>query len=84
MSESTSEARRRIRALLAVLLVDDDLAGTVADTAPLRQAGLSSVALVSLLVAMEDEFGFAWDDDVAPESLRSIGSLADHVVTLGV
>jgi len=49
----------------------------------LREAGVSSNALVSLLVAMEDEFGFEWDDDVRPEVLRSIESLADHVAVIG-
>lgn len=43
---------------------------------------MSSTALVSLLVAMEDAFGFEWDEDVRPEALRSIASLADHVVSL--
>jgi acyl carrier protein len=43
---------------------------------------MSSTALVGLLVAMEDAFGFEWDDDVRPEALRSIESLANHVVSL--
>ncbi len=52
------------------------------DTMSLREAGVSSTGLVSLLVAMEETFGFEWEDDVEPEVLRSIDSLAGHVVAL--
>ncbi|MYR42907.1 phosphopantetheine-binding protein [Streptomyces sp. SID5910] len=82
MSDATPEVRQRIRALLVDLFGDDRFAGNVSDTESLRQAGMSSTALVSLLVAMEDAFGFEWDEDVRPEALRSIDSLAGHVVSL--
>ncbi|MFE8912152.1 phosphopantetheine-binding protein [Streptomyces globisporus] len=82
MSDETLEVRQRIRALLVDLFGNDRLVGNVSDTESLRQGGMSSTALVSLLVAMEDAFGFEWDEDVRPESLRSIASLADHVVSL--
>lgn len=82
MTDQALEARGRIRALLVDLYGSDGFIGTVADSVSLRQAGVSSNALVSLLVAMEDAFGFEWDDDVRPEALRSIESLAEHVVTL--
>lgn len=82
MTDQALEARGRIRALLVDLYENDGFIGTVTDSVSLRQAGVSSNALVSLLVAMEDAFGFEWDDDVRPEALRSIESLAEHVVTL--
>ena len=82
MTDQALEARGRIRALLVDLYGSDGFISTVADSVSLRQAGVSSNALVSLLVAMEDAFGFEWDDDVRPEALRSIESLAEHVVTL--
>ncbi|SNR59363.1 phosphopantetheine-binding protein [Actinomadura mexicana] len=82
MPEVALETRQRIRALLVDLHGDDGFVSTVSDTESLRQAGMSSTALVSLLVAMEDVFGFEWDDDVRPEALRSIESLADHVAAL--
>lgn len=82
VAEVATEARQRIRGLLAELFGADSFATGVSDTVSLREAGVSSTALVSLLVAMEDEFGFEWDDDVRPEALRSIGSLADHVASL--
>jgi acyl carrier protein len=80
--DKESDIRQRIRALLAELHGGDQFASSLADAASLRQAGMSSNALVALLVAMEDEFGFEWDDDVRPEALRSIESLTGHVVSL--
>ncbi|GAA3068990.1 MULTISPECIES: phosphopantetheine-binding protein [Streptomyces] len=82
MAESTVEVRQRIRELLVDLFGNDLFVDKVSDSVSLRQAGMSSTALVSLLVAMEDAFGFEWDEDVRPEALRSIESLADHVVSL--
>jgi acyl carrier protein len=82
MPDEALEVRQRIRALLSDLYGGDRFAKAVSDTESLRQAGMSSNALVGLLVAMEDAFGFEWDDDVRPEALRSIESLADHVVSL--
>jgi acyl carrier protein len=80
--EEARQVRQRIRDLLAGLYANDRFVETVSDAESLRQAGMSSNALVSLLVAMEDEFGFEWDDDVRQEALRSIESLADHVVAV--
>ncbi|WP_197321903.1 phosphopantetheine-binding protein [Saccharomonospora sp. NB11] len=82
MADAASEVRQAIRTLLAKLVDDASFVDRVSDTESLRRAGVSSTALVSLLVAMEDEFGFEWEDDVEPEVLRSIGSLADHVVAV--
>lgn len=80
MRDGTVEVRQRIRALLVDLFGGDRFVNGVSDTVSLREAGVPSTALVSLLVAMEDTFGFEWDDDVEPEVLRSIDSLAGHVV----
>ncbi|MFD4764359.1 phosphopantetheine-binding protein [Streptomyces sp. NPDC058439] len=82
MPDLASEEKQRIRALLVDLLGGDQFTTRVLDDVSLREAGLSSNALVSLLVAMEDAFGFEWDDDVQPEVLRSIDSLAADVATL--
>ncbi|MBQ1047295.1 hypothetical protein KBX50_02200 [Micromonospora sp. C51] len=84
MADQVAEARQRIRELLIGMHGPDSFVRTVSDEVSLRQQGLSSAALVSLLVAMEDAFGFEWDDDIQPEVLRSISSLADHVVALRV
>ncbi|MDX3240520.1 MULTISPECIES: phosphopantetheine-binding protein [unclassified Streptomyces] len=82
MPDEAFEVRRSIRELLREQQGGDRFVSTVSDTESLRQAGMSSNALVALLVAMEDAFDFEWDDDVQPEALRSIESLADHVVAL--
>jgi acyl carrier protein len=81
--ETAVDARQRIRELLVEIFGGDRFVGGVPDTLSLREAGVPSTALVSLLVAMEDAFGFEWDDDVRPEVLRSIDSLAGYVVALG-
>ncbi|MFG2294465.1 hypothetical protein [Streptomyces sp. NPDC048603] len=77
-----TEVRQRIRDLLVELFGGDRFADGIPDSVSLREAGLPSTGLVSLLVAMEDAFGFEWDDDVQPEVLRSIDSLAGHVLAL--
>lgn len=84
MPDQAALVRRRIRELLVGLFTDAGFLREVPDSMSLRQAGVSSNALVSLLVAMEDSFGFEWDDDVQPQVLRSIDSLAQHVLALGV
>ncbi|SCK05162.1 Acyl carrier protein [Streptomyces sp. WMMB 714] len=82
MSEGIAAVRQRIRELLAELFGGNRRFEGVPDTMSLREAGVSSTGLVSLLVAMEETFGFEWEDDVEPEVLRSIDSLAGHVVAL--
>lgn len=84
MSDQAAQVRQRIRELLVDLFTDAEFISDVPDSESLRGAGVSSNALVSLLVAMEEAFGFEWDDDVRPEALRSIDSLADHVLALRV
>jgi acyl carrier protein len=83
VAEVAVDPRQRIRELLVEIFGGDRFVGGVPDTLSLREAGVPSTALVSLLVAMEDAFGFEWDDDVQPEVLRSIDSLAGYVVALG-
>jgi acyl carrier protein len=84
MPDQASKVRRRICELLVERHGPDSFVKTMSETGSLREQGLSSAALVSLLVAMEDAFGFEWDDGVQPEVLRSISSLADHVAALSV
>ncbi|MER6301779.1 hypothetical protein ABT247_19770 [Kitasatospora sp. NPDC001539] len=82
MPDTAVEVRQRIRELLVGVFGGPSFVSQVQDTASLREAGVPSTALVALLVAMEDAFGFEWDDDIRPEVLRSIDSLAGHVVAL--
>ncbi|GAA3155713.1 hypothetical protein ACFQ0X_00410 [Streptomyces rectiviolaceus] len=82
MSDTAVEVRQQIRELLVDVFGGPSFVSGVHDGVSLREAGVPSTALVALLVAMEDAFGFEWDDDVRPEVLRSIDSLAGHVVAL--
>lgn len=41
--------------------------------------GLDSVGMLNFLVAVEDEFGIEWEDDLPPEVLSSVGSIAAFI-----
>lgn len=43
------------------------------------QLGLDSIAVLSGLVAVEDEFNIEFGDETPQEALRSLGSLADYL-----
>lgn len=45
----------------------------------LREFGLDSVALLSFLVAVENEFGIEWDDDLPEETLTSLKNMANYI-----
>ena len=64
-------ARRSGGRPLAPILLDDDL----------REAGLSSLEMVNLMLAVESEFGIAIPDgDMTPKNFRSISAI-DVLVT---
>lgn len=53
--------------------------GIMRDT-PLRELGLDSIAAISLLLAVEDEFSFEFPDELLViETLSSLNSLADAI-----
>ncbi|GGR31423.1 phosphopantetheine-binding protein [Streptomyces roseolus] len=64
----------------------DVLEGPVTDTGPgsLRRLGLTSVKLLEFLVAIEDEFGHVWDDDVEESVIGSLDAMAAHISAAGV
>ena len=43
------------------------------------QLGLDSIAVLSVLVAVEDEFNIEFGDETPPDALRSIGNLASYL-----
>lgn len=43
------------------------------------ELGLDSVAVLSALVAVEDEFNIEFSDETPPGALRSLGTLADYL-----
>lgn len=47
----------------------------------IRRLGLTSVRLLAFLVAVEDAFGVAWDEDLAPAVVSDFGAMAGHLQT---
>jgi acyl carrier protein len=46
----------------------------------IRALGLNSVTMLNLLVAVEDEFGIEWDDDLEEGVLDSFDAMAAHLL----
>lgn len=74
--------RIRTRALLTEVLQGSELVDKITDNESLRLAGVSSPALIGLLVRLEQEYDFEWDDNVEADVLRDIASLSAHVNAL--
>lgn len=49
----------------------------------LREAGLSSLDMVTFLVLIEDHFGITFDDDLPEDTLRSLNSIAHYLANIG-
>lgn len=49
----------------------------------LREAGLSSMDMVTFLVLIEDHFGITFDDDLPEDTLRSLNSISRYLADLG-
>jgi acyl carrier protein len=45
----------------------------------IRNAVIDSLDLLNFLVAVEDEFGIEWHDDVPKETIHSFQAMADHI-----
>lgn len=45
----------------------------------IRRTGIDSVGLLAFLVAVEDEFGIEWADDVPPTTLNSFAAMAAYI-----
>lgn len=43
------------------------------------ELGLDSIRVLSVLVAVEDEFNIEFSDETPSEALRSLGTLADYL-----
>ena len=72
-----------VGALMAVLEQATD--GTVVadgeDSGPdsIRKLGLNSVSMLAFLVAVEDEFGIEWDDEIDETILSSFEAMARYI-----
>jgi acyl carrier protein len=45
----------------------------------IRRTGIDSVGLLAFLVAVEDEFGIEWGDDVPTTTLNSFAAMAAYI-----
>lgn len=59
-------------------LAKEALGAELSEEEDLRESGVDSLGLVSLIVAVEEEFGLTFrDDDLQPERLRTLGDLTE-------
>jgi acyl carrier protein len=71
------DTEQRVTAIAAGLLAKRGLAAPDAPTQPLKEAGLSSLDLVSLMLAVEDTFDlFIPEAKMTPAHLGSIAAVA--------
>jgi acyl carrier protein len=70
----------RVIELLAEV-TEGTVTADVSDTGPgsLRRLGVSSLAMLEFLVAIEDEFGIEWDDEADTGIFDSLDAIAAHV-----
>ena len=45
----------------------------------IRKLGLNSVSMLAFLVAVEDEFGIEWDDEIDEAVLSSFVAMAEYI-----
>lgn len=75
MTSVLPDTDRAVRELLAELTLNGDCL-TAASSAPLEAIGMTSVAMIELVYAVEDRFAIQIaDDEVRPENFASIGSV---------
>ena len=84
MTRPTDEALiERIGSILRGVLSKGALSPSVSPSEPLPEAGVSSMDMVSLMLAIEAEFElFIPPEDVNPKNFRSIESIASMVGVL--
>jgi acyl carrier protein len=80
VAEATATERELIGMLREVLDAPDDF--DIEPAKGLRQAGIPSLSLIAFIVAIEQRYQFQWDDDVPPETMRSVSTLARYVDNL--
>jgi acyl carrier protein len=75
VTPSLPAADRAVRELLAELTLNGDCLTSASEVA-LETIGMTSVAMIELVYAVEDRFSIhIADDEVAPENFGSIGSV---------
>src|SRR6476646_4465007 len=84
MSDTNAQSlEQRIAGLVQRLLADHSLDRLVGADDDLRQAGLSSLDMVSLVLAVEEEFGIMVPETgITPANFRSIAAISRLVESL--
>lgn len=84
MSDANTESvEKRIAGLVQRLLTEHSIERVVAPEEDLRLAGLSSLDMVSLVLAVEEEFALMVPEgNIMPSNFRSIESISRLVETL--
>jgi acyl carrier protein len=85
-SVTTSDAitsNARVRGLVRALLAKRDFKGLLEDTSSLYDAGLTSLDLVNLMLAVEAEFDLEIpQEEMTPDNFRSVEAIERLVETL--
>jgi acyl carrier protein len=80
LDDTTGEARDRLLALVVELLPRNSVDRPVAADDQLTAAGLSSVDMVNLMLAVESEFDIEIPAaDISPENFRSIATIENLI-----
>ena len=77
-----NEAMTKVLAIIGPFAKNTDALKTAsAETKILTDLGVNSARLVDIILAFEDEFNIAIDDDTA-DKIRTIGDAVDQIVAL--
>jgi acyl carrier protein len=80
---SHSEIRERLLRLVAQILGKPEAAPTLPVEGRLSELGMSSIKMVTLMLALEREFGLTIpQSEITPENLRSVASLEEMLKRL--
>ena len=83
LDRSTNDVADRVAALVRKILDREEIKETVGSNDDLRRSGLSSLGLVNLMLAVEDEFDLKIPEhDMTPANFRSIMRIVELVATL--
>jgi len=84
MSPDFAPARSQIVERLVELLEretgDDIAARDDLHNRPIAELSVNSLAMISFLDAVGDEFDIEWDDDVDPNAFSSLPALGDYLL----
>lgn len=77
MAEMTTTENDLLRLLDTVLPAGEHF--DIEPAQSLRQAGIPSMTYIAFIAAIERRYQFSWDEEIPPETMRSVASLARFV-----